>query len=620
MIKSLLLAITLISGVNAMDNFRSFNYFLTDFSNLQSLESENIEFINQPEGAVRSIDSSKNSYISFLIKSPMDFNEVICSVTGDENTEIETFVKINDEEFSCGAFSPKRGESKSKKTLIGTMDTDILRLSKKHNELKVRIEMRPLSDKKALIRLANFVFTDSSIQYMENKYNVIDEKIKLNLTGISQMARQISYKGDICSPTSLSCVLSYYGIKESPEKISEAVIDNSDGIYGNWLFNCAYASTKGLYSFVARLNSLKEASLYIKKGIPIIASLTFGPDELKGSPLKKTKGHLVVLKGFDKKGNVITMDPAASKDSKTEITYNRIEFEKAWLKNKYGTCYIISNDIFSFASPSFPLIELFSDMNLKNIETQILPGEKIEYDKHSNKIKALNQKTLISEKLLPYEGYAQKINFSLPENPDFIVTNKDTFIYDSNLKKTTERISIGSRVEALLNLKKGFILARSSGRSLILSTNDLSPFKPMNENTAREKIIKTARQFISDPYYWGGKSSFGVDCSGLAYLSYISAGIEIPRNASDQKFSLFKKDYMSLKVGDLVFSTSDNTKEINHVMIYSGKGNIIEATMDCKCVREISLKEKFSFNFNKNFKNGSKAGKKTIYFGSFFRK
>lgn len=619
-------ALIVILGMDSMTqekNFRTFNYFLPEFSGLEGIKTENLNFIKQPEGILISSDTAKNSYVSFNLRSPIPFNELICSVTGDGNGEIETFVQVNGEEFSCGAFSPAKGESKSRKTTAGSMDTDILRLSSKSTEIKVRIELRPLSNKKAVIKLANFAFSDSTLPFIPGKKNKASfEKIKLDLKGISQMARQISYKGDICSPTSLSAVMAYYGIKEPPESVAEAVVDNSDGIYGNWLFNTAYASTRGLYSFVARLNSLDEAALYIKKGIPVIASLTFGPDELKGSPLKKTRGHLLVIKGFDERGNVITMDPAACEDSRTEIVYDRKEFEEAWLKNKFGTCYILIKDIYSLSAAPFPFAELFSDTELKNIETQILPGESLKVlpSSKGSVAQALNQKTLKGKKLVPYEGYLDKTSFALAEKPDYVVINKTVFIYGPDLKKKSEKISIGSRVEKLISIKDGLILARASGRPLILSSSDLLPIEAnLKEKEAREKVLSSARQFISDAYYWGGKSSSGVDCSGLAYLSYLSAGLEIPRNASDQLFSAYKKDYRDLKPGDLVFSSGENSREINHVMIYSGKGMIIEATMDCGCVREISLKEKFGYDFSQTFKNGSKAGKKIIYFGAFLK-
>ncbi len=93
------------------------------------------------------------------------------------------------------------------------------------------------------------------------------------------------------------------------------------------------------------INSYKELYFYISRNIPVIASITFKNNELKNSPLKKTDGHLVVIKGFDKNGNIIVNDPAAMNEKNVERVYDKKEFFNAWIKNKYGTSYIIVNDI-----------------------------------------------------------------------------------------------------------------------------------------------------------------------------------------------------------------------------------------------------------------------------------
>ncbi|NLI10758.1 MAG: hypothetical protein GX447_08410 [Elusimicrobia bacterium] len=602
-------------------NFRSLNFFITDFSNLESLRLENLNLLSFPEGLLEIKDPSRNSYVFFNIKTPIPFNEVICSVNSDGNAETETFVNIRGEEFSFGSFLEGNSESKSKISKIGIMDSDILRLSEKISEISVKIEIRPLKDKKAKIKTANFVFSDSSLPFIkEKKLLYPQEKVFLKLKGISQMARDFDKAKDICSPTCVSCVLNYYGIRKKPEEIAKSVSDQADGIFGNWLFNTAYASAQGLYAFVARLNSLEESKSFLQKGIPVIASLTFFEGELRNSPLKKTKGHLLTIKGFDEKGNVITADPAAIKDKYTEIIYFRKDFENAWLKNKFGTCYIIAKDPLSLAAPHYPFSSLYSDISLKKIETQILPGEKIYLTnkKKPFKIKAENQKTLKGKKLFSYEGYVDKLDFCLPEFPNAAVTEKKADIYESNFKKSGEKISLGSRVEVLHEPKLGFAIARTSGKFLILKKKDLILLsKPTKQAAARKAILKTAKSFLGDKYVWGGKSAYGADCSGLSYLSYICAGIEIPRNARDQYFACRKKNLKDIKEGDLIFSSLKNENEIDHVMIYSGKGNIIEATMDCGYVREISLIKKFFYVFEKNFKNGEKAGKKRIFFGSF---
>ncbi len=47
-------------------------------------------------------------------------------------------------------------------------------------------------------------------------------------------------------------------------------------------------------------------------------------------------------------------------------------------------------------------------------------------------------------------------------------------------------------------------------------------------------FVKTSKLFLNTPYLWGGKSCLGIDCSGLIQIVLQSAGIEIPRNTSEQ--------------------------------------------------------------------------------------
>ncbi|SVD31373.1 uncharacterized protein METZ01_LOCUS384227, partial [marine metagenome] len=54
------------------------------------------------------------------------------------------------------------------------------------------------------------------------------------------------------------------------------------------------------------------------------------------------------------------------------------------------------------------------------------------------------------------------------------------------------------------------------------------------EKTSREIIIKLATSLLAVPYLWGGKSSFGYDCSGFVQMPLKTAGIRIQRDTSLQ--------------------------------------------------------------------------------------
>lgn len=71
-------------------------------------------------------------------------------------------------------------------------------------------------------------------------------------------------------------------------------------------------------------------------------------------------------------------------------------------------------------------------------------------------------------------------------------------------------------------------------------------------------FVAVAEQFLHAPYLWGGKTSLGVDCSGLVQISLDAAGIAAPRDTDLQEKALgeplaFDSELSGLRRGDLVF-------------------------------------------------------------------
>lgn len=84
-------------------------------------------------------------------------------------------------------------------------------------------------------------------------------------------------------------------------------------------------------------------------------------------------------------------------------------------------------------------------------------------------------------------------------------------------------------------------------------------------------------QFINTPYLWGGRSIFGIDCSGLTQLYAAAQGISIPRDAYQQIEMGQPVDFLEKQEGDLAFFQNKSGK-ITHVGIVLNGGQIIHAS------------------------------------------
>ncbi len=155
-----------------------------------------------------------------------------------------------------------------------------------------------------------------------------------------------------CSPTSTEMVAEYWGKRPRREDMTwipagyvdptvayaaRYTFDHAYDGTGNWPFNTAYAASLGLRGHITRLHSLNELESYIARGIPVITSQSFKAEELDGAGYG-TAGHIMVVVGFTKDGDVIANDPAADSNDRVRNVYKRHQFETIWQRTKrYNT-------------------------------------------------------------------------------------------------------------------------------------------------------------------------------------------------------------------------------------------------------------------------------------------
>ncbi|MFD1615145.1 C40 family peptidase [Gelatiniphilus marinus] len=210
--------------------------------------------------------------------------------------------------------------------------------------------------------------------------------------------------------------------------------------------------------------------------------------------------------------------------------------------------------------------------NLGIVSLRVEPYDKSELTSqvlYGDFFKVLEQRKYWSKIRLDFDDYEGWIDnkqyleiteeqyYALSKEPPKLSADLVEFIHDKN--EQLYAIPLGASLNGLAILNHGFDGHSMSGTAL------------------KNNLINTAFLYLNAPYLWGGKTPFGIDCSGFTQMVYKLNGYKLLREASQQATQGEALSFIEeSEPGDLAFF-DDNEGIITHVGIIMKDNYIIHA-------------------------------------------
>jgi cell wall-associated NlpC family hydrolase len=226
------------------------------------------------------------------------------------------------------------------------------------------------------------------------------------------------------------------------------------------------------------------------------------------------------------------------------LTPARGDIAAKYLEGMVQAERFVTGEEFEVIEPIAPLREQPSSSAM--LMTQALRGERVTiYDRNSEGW-AWGQ--------LASDGYVGWLPDAALARPVAASTHKvsalRTFAFPGPSIKLppSDTLAMGSRVT----------VTREDGTFAITREGQYLPKTHLATLDHREPdFVAVAERFVDTPYLWGGKSSLGIDCSGLVQVSLTAAGIGCPRDSDMQQqglgWALASHETNKLQRGDLIF-------------------------------------------------------------------
>jgi hypothetical protein len=211
--------------------------------------------------------------------------------------------------------------------------------------------------------------------------------------------------------------------------------------------------------------------------------------------------------------------------------------------------------------------------------------------------------------------------------PNAVVSVLYARLHDEPSKRSPfTEIPFGSRVSASTEDPRWARVQRPGQSDGWITRRDLRTFRSFSKDPAalRRSILEAARLFLNQPYFWGGRSSHrpdwtdrltGVDCSGLVNLAYRVNGVDVPRDAHEQRLVSRPLTWNELKPADLIFlAKTHDPQRIVHVLLFVEGDQVLEAVQEFNTVRLTTVRKKLGVPLH-DIRPGEPAGDRFVYFG-----